>query len=261
MNINIAQMLSLSAFANAVLQDHSVDFSLDHSTARFCRSIEFGELTPEGALDDFRILAETPNQWFEVLQKKGVGRVRLFYGHSPQIEIADRIGAAFVGGGGEWIMETLYADSSDLWEAGWRMAKGGVWKVYYFITAGGGVPLTYRNKSVQNAIQHLQDILDKIGGFAREQRLVNWVKWFQSARESLVAEDPLADSDLLPRGCFSKEAQQLIAGCFQGWVFGGMGSWNDLVFRGKDQDRYVELSDQLYDAICQSLIIGVNSFP
>ena len=41
-------------------------------------------------------------------------------------------------------------------------------------------------------------------------------------------------------------AAQLLGAAQSAWVFGGMGSWNDLGFEGEDQALYDRLSEELY---------------
>jgi len=44
------------------------------------------------------------------------------------------------------------------------------------------------------------------------------------------------------------------------WVFGGMGSWNDIGFQDeKDRQLYEDLSDKLYDLVIAALVAGINS--
>ena len=97
--------------------------------------------------------------------------------------------------------------------------------------------------------------------FAREQKENYWADRFHKALETLDAASPLEDNDFLPKGCFSLESEQLFAAGLRSWVFGGMGSWNDLFFGGKKEDQYVQFSNELYEAVCQSLVVAINSYP
>jgi hypothetical protein len=55
------------------------------------------------------------------------------------------------------------------------------------------------------------------------------------------------------------EAKQLLASAQAAWVFGGMGSWNDLGFDGSDQQEYTALSDELFLLLNQALGVTVNT--
>jgi hypothetical protein len=41
----------------------------------------------------------------------------------------------------------------------------------------------------------------------------------------------------------------LLEACQTAWVFGGMGSWNDLWFEGEDQGIYERVSERLFEAV------------
>ena len=71
----------------------------------------------------------------------------------------------------------------------------------------------------------------------------------------------LNETDFIPRNCLSIEAEQLISACFTGWVFGGMGSWNDMAFGREMEEEYHRVSDLLYTAICNAIVAAVNSYP
>ena len=56
------------------------------------------------------------------------------------------------------------------------------------------------------------------------------------------------------------EAKQLLGAVLAAWVFGGMGSWNDLgLFDGNDQQEYTELSDELFVLLNQAISVAVNA--
>ncbi|OWA37963.1 hypothetical protein B9G55_06375 [Saccharibacillus sp. O16] len=71
----------------------------------------------------------------------------------------------------------------------------------------------------------------------------------------LHAETPL------PAG-YSEQAQRMYAAVYRSWVFGGMGSWNDVPpysahEKGKDQE-FASCSDELYAAMQEALEAAVN---
>ncbi|SDU72090.1 hypothetical protein [Jiangella alkaliphila] len=93
--------------------------------------------------------------------------------------------------------------------------------------------------------------LAEIGRFAEDSGLGEWSPWFTRARALLDDEDPVPPyhGDLLPDDS-PLGLRQLAAAAVQAWVFGGMGSWNDLGF-GDDavQAGYERSTRKLYDAI------------
>lgn len=77
-----------------------------------------------------------------------------------------------------------------------------------------------------------------------------------------MANDPLAlvyHKDLVPEGLLSLSARQILAACQAAWVFGGMGSWNDLAFDGQEQSRYRGLSNELFALLNMAICASVNS--
>jgi predicted butyrate kinase (DUF1464 family) len=56
-------------------------------------------------------------------------------------------------------------------------------------------------------------------------------------------------------------ARQLVFSAGSAWVFGGMGSWNDVVFdKDEDNETYERLSEQLYTRINEAIIAGTTSY-
>ena len=44
-----------------------------------------------------------------------------------------------------------------------------------------------------------------------------------------------------------------------GWNFGGMGSWNDYSFEGEMNRRYEQLTQELFDRLCEALVAVANT--
>jgi len=105
----------------------------------------------------------------------------------------------------------------------------------------------------------LQELAEFAGKFDYSK---HWVANFNYSLKALNEFEPEDSDDLIPAGIYSKEARQLIETAFRSsGVFGGMGSWNDLVFSGADQEYYTSLSAELYSTLCQAIVSGVNSYP
>jgi len=261
----IAQLISLVTYANAFLQGQKVSFDLDHSSAQFCLSIEFIGIISSGTHEKRVVISENPNDWFDFLQAQGVERIRLHYVYPSSEEPPGRISAAFCGGGGRWVMETIQGGTNILWEAGWKtaMARGNrLWKVVYFILAKDWETPVTDIITVAKAHEKLTSALQEIESFANNDEQQLWADLFHKGHTALVADNPFSESDDLPVGCLSNEAEQLIAACYPSWVFEGMGSWNDIWLKEeKKQNEYDRVSDNLYEALCTSIVAGVNSYP
>ncbi|MGD2073289.1 MAG: hypothetical protein PVG65_07385, partial [Candidatus Thorarchaeota archaeon] len=127
----------------------------------------------------------------------------------------------------------------------------------YILFATVSNRLDYVYPSLDDAYNTLKLALIEINKFAQEWAS-HFVKYYQRAIECLSSEDSL--EDYLPDG-FDLRAYQLIKASSAGWLFGGMGSWNDLVFdEGSVDERYDEVSNNLYYAICNAVVVATNSY-
>jgi len=108
MNSEITQLISLVTHVNARLQGLDVTPDLDNALASFNRRIEFVEIPEGGELEDSKVLAKNPSEWLDQLVEQGVKRVRIHYTPSMESGLADHIFVAFVGGGGQWIVEVVH---------------------------------------------------------------------------------------------------------------------------------------------------------
>jgi hypothetical protein len=56
-------------------------------------------------------------------------------------------------------------------------------------------------------------------------------------------------------------SKQIIFSAGSAWVFGGMGSWNDLGFDSKEDNKTCErLSERFYSNINKAIIVGANTY-
>jgi len=97
-----------------------------------------------------------------------------------------------------------------------------------------------------------------------ENRALNWADLFKRAAVRLNSDDLMGDyyhQDLVAAKYYSLSVRQLLFSAAAAWVFGGMGSWNDLGFdTAEDNQRYDDVSAGLYDAINRSILTAVNSW-
>jgi len=101
----------------------------------------------------------------------------------------------------------------------------------------------------------------EVEDFARSNDTGHWSVWFAEARELLLAESPEIPyhPDLLPAGV-DRSRQRLLAGATKAYVFGGMGSWNDMGFRDSAvQERYGALSRILYESMMLAFDAATNA--
>ena len=174
--------------------------------------------------------------------------------------------AAFAGAAESFLLGTSAEQSQELWRASWVVAdeKGPdqrIWDVDYH-----GVPLDdpvvpFRPE-ISASAHRLIVALEKIERFARGQQLTTWAGLFADARILGEAEHPQPPSppDMLPAVGFPAAARQLLAMATRAWVFGGMGSWNDLAFADQEEeDEYNLLSAELHSSVVGAFVAAVNA--
>ena len=261
----VAQLVTLAAYGNAYLRIGYIneDYDQSNSTFQFCKRIHFKELLD--GKPSSKSLAESPSAWFRYLRERNCQCLRLYY-DLENIKNNQRT-AGLINSAGTWYLEALYSDHSDFWLADWQVGDQKaedqkVWLVDYILVAPNktSINLQFRPEDVR---KELNEVLPEIAAFASSQKLQNWVAVFLAAKDTLTKENPEADyyhKDLLPEQYYWLEYQQLIFAAGTAWVFGAMGSWNDLIFDDpKTEKQYNELSAKLYKAIIKTIIAAVNT--
>jgi hypothetical protein len=267
MNGTIAQIVALNCHANAAIRGGSgPKFFPDNSTCKFCDSVTFTEVS-QGWFRRRRevVVATTPDKWFEHLLATGANNVRLF--RTPQNEslASDRMLAGLVGGGGIWTMEVVHTDGRVMhWTAGWDVwnqnaPEQRIWRVGY-----GGCSARRQTPSTQPPLadvhQSLLLALQRIEAFASQQQCTEFAESFQKAIRSLTTPERNAyHHDLAPTGTLPDDAEAILDACQSAWVFGGMGSWNDIGFDGDAQSEYESASESLFVAVTEAICAAVNS--
>ncbi len=245
-------------------------FFPDNSTCQFCDSIKFVifEKQPVGEVKEV-ILAETPDEWLASLKSRGVIGFRLGRTAGNNPEFPDRMSAAFVGGGGTWEVEVLFAGGmSEFWASRWLVwnqnaPERRIWRVNYGLMQTAETrPLTLR--SIGDVRSDLQRALTEIHKFSVQQNYGGFMQFFAKALESL--DQPEMESlsywDLFIPGLMPDEAAAVLKAVTHAWVFGGMGSWNDMGFAGEIQKEYERVSENLFQVLNEAIVVAAtSSFP
>jgi len=264
----IAQAAALAIFGNDILRGYSRENFWPASTVfKFCKAVRFVALSGEAAKPTESPFAEDPMQWITRLRQEGTTRLHIHAFAHDDPGINDRMSVGFIGGGPRWLIETRHARASDLWEARWQVVNKDdpdqkIWDVAYCRVDQGRAPIPLQTRSLTALRQDLMMALSRIEAFATRQKLETFAGAFRNASGKLSSADPLAEtyhSDLAPTPIMPLEAKQLLASAQAAWVFGGMGSWNDLGFDGDDQREYDALSGKLFLLINQTLCSAINT--
>jgi hypothetical protein len=270
MQTSIAQLAALTIYGNAFLlrPNAAADFYPANSTFRFCEYVSFVDIHRDGDQWIEEPFAGDPLAWFDALRKQGVNTLRMQYHPSGQTQTPDRILVGFVGGGGRWLIESQTSGSSDFWQCRWNVGDRArpdrkIWCVTYARFAKSQPSIQPQGlEDMEQLLQELDQHLVEMEEFARTQKIDNFANLFQLARTRLCSDPPysgLYHPDLIRAELVPITACRLLAACQDAWVFGGMGSWNDLGFGANEQPRYEVLSEKLYRLLNRAIVIAANS--
>lgn len=241
----IAQAVALVCYGNEFLRTGNDYFKDTNSTMLFCKEVKFYGMQAPSFFD------------------------RALKGKKEKIEIAsksNRMTAGFIGGGGRWIIEAFNGNSSEFWEANWEVGdqddpERKIWKVIYYRIAENHNQMTHQHNSADGVKENLLEALHACNEFAIQHNLVGFENCFRIAIESLNNNEynSCYHKDLTPKKVQNDLCESILCSCQLAWVFGGMGSWNDLWFEGDSQEHYNEISNKLYYSICNAIPNSVNS--
>ncbi|HRH66465.1 MAG TPA: hypothetical protein PLU53_09230 [Bacteroidia bacterium] len=271
----LAQLIALAAYGNQFLKTGVVDpaFYPVNSTFQNCEVIDFHEFRKPFFFRKYadNILRKDPLDWLDLLKKEKTKKLHLFFRHSEdQSTAADYRLAGFIGGGGTWMIEQQCQGYSYYWSARWQLKEAPetqsadhqtTWIVNYARFARK-IKSTQSLQNPEVVRQEFRQALSDIASFAFQQNLKGWAETFQKALYELTNLSPgelYYYKDFVPDKAFNQLSLQLLFAASKAWVFGGMGSWNDLSFDDKEiAGRYEELSSLLYNSIVECVKVVVN---
>ncbi len=264
MNGELAQAVALTAHARAALAGAPFELDLGSSTFQFVGELAFeGEVRRLLRATRHETIGATPRAWFDHLVRSGCRSLGLVLGaHAGPLPA--HVAVAFAGGG-SWGIVAEREDGRSVWTAHWRVADLNaadrrIWSVVYR-ESGRTAPLAERVETDAASVA-LASVLADADAFAGGAGLETWRDGFRAAREKLDA-DPVTfqyHGDLLPSVGYGRQARRLLSACEHAWVFGGMGSWNDLGFRDADlQGRYETITRTLYTAVLSGIVVATNA--
>lgn len=258
MNGVIAQAVALTCHGNARLAGLEIPtFFPGNSTCQFCEYVRFGRGGWRGG--EFA----TPDEWFASLVRQKARGLRLLWLPDQRRRFPDRMLAGLVGGGGGWVIEAAGRHGAEYrcgrWQVGNQEAPDRrIWRVTYTRTTGQAS--TTPAPDLPAVKGRLVDSLRAISRFAGEHDVTGYVDQFDRAVAQLDTVEPLAGVyhlDLAPPGLLTEQAQPFLYACQLAWVFGAMGSWNDL---GLDDDQeYSSVSERLFTTVIEAICAVANS--
>ena len=260
MKTELADLVALVAHGTAWLAGATGTVAPDPlaDTAPIRRSLRFDGGGQSSARD-----------WLLDLRQRGARRLWLVVAEGQSaLGAPPRMLAGFANAGRSSIVVDLGA-AAEVWVGDWQVgAKPGagqtaIWDVTYSSVLVGPMEEGVEPPEIGPAFDRLSAALTAAAELASsEPSLGQWVDVFRTAMAA-GAGNPASDAyeRLLPERGFSDEARRLLAMAGWAWVFGGMGSWNDVVPEGEAaRARYDEVSEELYQAVLHAIEAATNAF-
>ncbi len=202
--------------------------------------------------------------WLQSLRSSGTTRLWLAIPEATAVSVGGRsVDEHMLAGfsnAGRWSILTVGSKHPDLWHGEWSVGnrddpRKRIWVVSYAATTAPELKVDRPDVAV--AEDRLQRALSDAHDFAVEQDLSSWQDWFTRAMQPSL--DIPYHPDMLPSG-WPVDAHRCAARSASAWVFGGMGSWNDLAFSTPDvEERYRYVTRELYAAVLVGLVAATNA--
>ena len=278
MDGELAFAIALAAYGNAYLasapESTPPELLGTNSTLRHVSSVAFpaGDAplesaadtirrTDQGRFEDLRSPRGT-SAWFLGLRRASASRIQV--GRLPtQLDLPEVDAAAF-SGGIPWTIKVDYPSSFRLWVPRWKHEGGEKpWRVSVTGFTIPYVPPPQTEVGLTEAAESLRTVLERALDFSIRAKLDWFPDDFSKALALLRSQAPEIPyhPDLFPSGGYSLPARQVAASAITAYVFGGMGSFNDLGFSSLGLNtEYKSLLPTLYTAVIDALLAAANSF-
>ncbi len=271
---DISRAIALTTCGTAYLKnDYDIScLTLAHPVFTFTNKVEFQYFKKHFFRKSaWQVYAVSPIDWLQKLKKAGCIEIRFVFQSDNHVtlngeNVPDHQLAGFVGGGGQRYIQAVFKNHSDYWQSREEVTDkdaldSRIWTITYGRTLTAQPTPTYTLYDIEAIKQKLKDKLTTISLFAKNVSQTYWAERFDKALD-LLDSVTLDKSQLhVPTDKMKYNILQLLAGSRQAWVFGGMGSWNDIIFQDKDEEAtYDKLSKELYDVLNESYLAVANSY-
>ncbi len=259
MNGELAQVVALVAHGNLFLSGKDVDLSTN-STLQYVSSIKFVRYESNRDTQGMEVANSVP-EWFSFLRSAKATRLWHIDFYQQRQDIPAHIASAFSGGVSRAIQADL-PNGFELWYPQWETGGEDKYKPWLVEYRGLTSPNSYAlpRQEMSAVKDRLRQAVLRAKDFAQG---THWTKDFARSLEALESSAPAFPfPDMLPSSGFPLEARQLLAAAAQAYVFGGMGSWNDMSLPNDPEviAEYERISEELYEAIQFAIVMASNSF-
>lgn len=275
MHSNVLSLIALCSSFRHFLHTKEMIFDLNHSTNVYTKMIQF-LVRPSNSKDEpMEIVADSAENWFSLYENKNIQEIYLDWVRLNKKERLEEIQTCgFANGCGRWILQIIDSeDRAECWELNQSPTHpedpdSRIWTKRFYRTAVDISPVQISYPSLDYAVDELKKYLQKSLQFSCRQDFIEQEQYshseqFEKALNLLEDEHPLQNTpypDLIPPDEYPLKARQLLAANIFAFNFRGMGSWNDMSFKGAIEKDFVNLSDDLYGAINMGTIIALSSY-
>jgi len=264
MNGELAQIISLVTHGNLFLDGGNVDLSAN-SSFQYTSLVKFARYKSNQDKQGAEI-AGSVSEWFSFLHSNKVTRLWNIAFSWKRKDFPEHVADAFSGG----VTRAIQADlpnGFELWYPLWKTGgqdKNKPWIVEYrgLLLANSHVLPVEKMSVVKN---QLRQAVSQAEIFAQrpDVNASYWADFFTKSLELLDSSSPTTPihPDMIPTCGFTLEARQVLASAVQSYVFGGMGSWNDMGFEEPEvNEEYGRITKELYEAVKFATTMASNSF-
>ena len=245
----LEQCIVLTAFGNAMLATPAKETELLTAVPQFTFShvgiVRFSHASVKGQ-DAFR-------EWIAILRKIDARRLWLGQTARPQF-LQSHTAEAFANANPRFITAQTPTGLFG-WTPHWEFGKSKSWTVTFNEIEAPYAPVSL---NLHSCLDALRQAITEIRDFSKLAAGSNWTRIFDDALKVFEKDDRATQ---LPLIGYSTMAHTLLKAAASAWVFGGMGSWNDIWFEDdKLTPTYTQLTENLYNAIIGSVMSATNSF-
>ena len=261
MNMELAQLVSLTCHGNAYLaaKAGAQPPEILRDVDAFDGIIRIKFVVRIDSDGKEQLISEGTAGWYRYLKDHKSRRIRIvpISWKDARPDLPDRV-ASFFAGSGSWVLLSEGTKANLIWTP--LYTESGKGEALTFMGTPIDEPLPEFSADLAAAEENLRKALTDILEFTKKEGLgKNWEAIFTNALFILDSEGEshVRISALLPEGAYSHRARRLMAAASEAWVFGGMGSWNDM----GGGEGYAKVSDGLYTAMIDAIITATNEPP
>lgn len=239
---------------------HSIEFNKDinfNDNIQYIDSIIFKFLPRKKFFHKYEIISHNFYEWTKYLKKEGLIDIKLF----TPIDEAFKTRLAGINTHNSFIT-CLYSNGvvttfTPFW--GFN-SKNNKWNIVYTENKWENPQLDFFEFD-DNTKDYMKIINDCIE-FSKKTNLTEFVNIFQNCLDILDGNDfSIERKNGLTMPIISDNKLKLFESASMADVFGGMGTWNDIVFNSSLENEYNKLSDELFKQYKLAILYTINENP